>query len=103
MSDGKYTNDGQQRILRVLLALFSDVVNGVQPAVLAREVGTSAPNITRDLDNLATAGLARRMEDTGAWCLTPRLPQQAIKVWTAIDRAEQQLQQARQRFTRNPD
>lgn len=97
-----YTNNSQQRILAVVLALFDDVVNGVAPVALARAVATSLPNITRDLANLQAAGLAERLEETGCWRLTPRLPQQAIKVFTAIDRAEQALSQARQRFTRTP-
>jgi DNA-binding IclR family transcriptional regulator len=96
-----YTNDAQQRILKVVLALFGDVVQGVQPTALARAVGCSAPQITRDLDNLATAGLAERDESTGLWRLTPRLPQQAIKVWTAIDRAERRVEESKNRFTRN--
>lgn len=98
-----YTNEAQQRLVRLLLTLFGDVVQGFAPAALAKAVNCSNSVITRDLDNLLTAGLAERDERTGLWRLTPRLPQQAIKVWTAIDRAEQQLAQARQRFSRNPD
>lgn len=98
-----YTNEAQQRVIRVILALFSDVVTGLSPAALAKAVGCNAPSITRDLDNLATAGLAERDEATGLWRLTPRLPQQAIKVWTAIDRAERRLADSRARFSRNPD
>jgi len=71
--------------------------------VLAKAVGCSHPMITRDLDNLATGGWAERDEAAGTWRLTPRLPQQAIKVFTAIDQAERRIEQARSRFTRNPD
>jgi DNA-binding IclR family transcriptional regulator len=95
-----YTNDAQQRILKVVLALFGDVVQGVSPSALARAVDASAPAITRDLDNLRTAGLAERDETTGLWRLTPRLPQQAVKVFAAIDTAQRRVDEARQRFTR---
>lgn len=98
-----YTNAAQQRILRVVLALFSDVIQGMSAAELAREVGCSPQVMTRDLDNLRTAGIANKDETTGRWCLTPRLPQQAIKALAAISAAEQRIEQARQRFTRNPD
>lgn len=98
-----YTNDAQQRILKVTLALFGDVVTGYSPAALAKAVGCAAPVITRDLDNLKTAGLAERDELTGQWRLTPRLPQQAIKVWNAIDHAQRRIDDARNRFSRNPD
>lgn len=98
-----YTNTAQQRLLKVVLALFSDVVVGVSPGALAKEVGCSPSVMTGDLRNLATAGWAERCEDTGLWRLTPRLPQQAIKVWTSIDRAERRIEESRARFSRNPD
>lgn len=98
-----YTNEAQQRLMKLVTALFSDVVNGYLPSVLAKAVGCKPPVVTRDLDNLATFGWAERDEVTGAWRLTPRLPQQTLKVWTAIDRAERQIEQAKNRFSRNPD
>ncbi len=99
----RYTNDAQQRLIKVLLTLFGHVVNGLPPSAIAREVGCSAAVMTRDLANLSQAGVAERDETTGHWRLTPRLPQQAIKVWNAIDAAEKRLQEARNRFNRNPD
>lgn len=98
-----YTNDAQQRLIKLLIAMFGDAVNGYPPAVLAKALGCSASVITRDLDNLRTAGVAERIEATGHWCLTPRLPQQAIKVFNAIDTAQRRVDEARNRFTRNPD
>lgn len=99
----RYRNDAQQRILKIVIVMFSDVVNGLTPSVIAREVKCSAAVMTRDLANLREAGIADKDESTGCWRLTPRLPQQAIKVWTAIDAAERRLQEAKQRFTRIPD
>lgn len=98
-----YTNAAQQRLMRVVMALFGDVVAGYPPAALAKAVGCSASVITRDLDNLRTAGWAEREEATGHWKLTPRLPQQAIKVFNAIDAAQRRVDEARNRFTRTPD
>ncbi len=98
-----YTNEAQQRLLRVVLALFGDVVNGYPPAALAKAACCAASVITRDLDNLRTAGWAERIEDTGHWRLTPRMPQQAIKVFNAIDSAQRRVDEVRNRFTRNPD
>ena len=98
-----YTNDAQQRILNLLLALFGDAVNGYPPSKLAELLGCTASAITRDLDNLRTAGLAKRDDVTGGWLLTPRLPQQCIKVFNSIDAAQRKVDEARNRFTRNPD
>ena len=99
----RYTNDAQQRLIKVLLTLFGHVVHGLPPSAIAREVGCSAAVMTRDLANLSLAGIAEREEATGHWRLTPRLPQQAIKVWNAIDAAERRLAEAKNRFNRNPD
>ncbi len=97
-----YTNDAQQRLVKVILVLFSDVVNGLAPSALAREVSCSPAVMTRDIDNLLTAGIAEKDEKTGLVRLTTRLPQQAVKVWTAIDLAEKKVQEAKNRFNRNP-
>lgn len=98
-----YTNAAQQRILQLVLALFGDAMHGYPPSKLAELLGVSASVITRDLDNLRTAGLAERDEATGHWCLGPRLPQQAIKVYSAIEAAARRVDEARNRYTRNPD
>ncbi|MEO8118031.1 MAG: IclR family transcriptional regulator [Rhodoferax sp.] len=97
-----YTNEAQQRLMRLVLVLFGDVVNGYSPSVIAKAMNCKPPIVTRDLDNLATAGIAER-DESGAWRLTARLPQQAIKVFTAIDRAERRIEEAKNRFNRNPD
>ena len=94
-----YTNEAQQRLVKVILTLFADVVQGLPPGAIAREVGCSAAVMTRDLANLRQAGIADRDDATGLWRLTPRLPQQAIKVWSAIDASEKRLAEARRRYT----
>lgn len=96
---GKYTNSSQQRVLRLVLVLFGDVVRGYQPSALAKLVGCNPSDVTRDLDNLQTAGIAAFDEQTQCWRLTPRLPQQAVKVYAALGRAEVQLREDRDRYT----
>ncbi len=101
--DTDYTNEAQQRLMRVVIALFGDVIAGYAPSVLSKAMDCSQSVITRDLDNLRTAGWAERDEGTGHWRLTPRVPQQAIKVFNSIDTAQRRVDEARNRFTRNPD
>ena len=107
MTTGKpltnYTNESQQRLIKLVLFLFGDAINGYSPSALAKSLGCSATIVTRDMHNLVKAGVAERDDATGACRLTPRLPQQAIKVWTSIDRAERRLEECKQRFSRNPD
>lgn len=98
-----YTNAAQQRILQLQLVLFSDVVHGYLPSKLAELLQQPASTITKDLANLRIAGLAERNEATGHWRLTPRLPQQSIKVYAAINAAVRHAEETRNRYTRNPD
>lgn len=92
-----YTNDAQQRLCRLVVLLFADVVNGLAPSQLAKELGCTSTAMTRDLFNLVKAGLAEKT-DSGLYRLTPRLPQQAVKVFAAINAAETRLSEARQRY-----
>ena len=87
MSSGKYTNAAQQRILRLVLIMFGDVATGYKPGALAKALACTASTITRDLDNLRTAGVAELVEETECWRLTELFPQQADKVWLAMSRA----------------
>jgi len=99
MTTPDYTNASQQRLLTVLMCLFADLVDGVAPAAIARETGSSPANVTRDLHNLQIAGLAARDEETGRWMLTPRLPRQALTAMTVLDRRQRRLDEVRQRLT----
>ncbi len=95
-----YTNAAQQRILRLVLVLFGDVATGYKPAALAKALGCNASVITRDLDNLRTAGVAELDETTRNWRLTELLPQQADKVWLAMSRAGRNLDDQRNNIAR---
>lgn len=96
--DDKYINEAQQRMLKLIMVMFGDVVSGYAPATLAKVVNVSPGTMTRDLRNLARAGIAECDEASGLWRLTARLPQQALKILTAINRAEQQLAETKSRF-----
>jgi DNA-binding IclR family transcriptional regulator len=95
-----YTNSSQQRILKVIQALAGHEITGVAPAALARDVGCSAACITRDVDNLRTAGLAEEVPETGRWRLGPGLVAIALKHMSALDRAEKRLNEVRNRYGR---
>lgn len=99
MSD--YTNAAQQRILQVLLVLAGHEIDGLAPGQIATAVKTSASNVTRDLANLKEAGLAEQLEST-RWRLTPRVPQIAVAMLAALDRARSRVDEVTQRYTREP-
>jgi len=98
-----YTNPAQQRILRLVFAMFGDIVNGYTPGQLCQSTGARPDAMTRDLANLVAAGLAVKDEETGRYCLTARLPQQAVKVHAAIGRAEARLAETRSAIHRSTD
>lgn len=101
MTDAKYTNDAQQRILKVVLLLGEDVIAGLAPSQIAKELGVKAPYVTRDLENLRTAGWALQIEETGRWILAAKAGALGVKVMQSLDRADRKVTEARNRFTRN--
>lgn len=96
-----YTNNAQQRILKVLLALFGNEFAGLSVTEISKQLTLSMPNVVRDLDNLHTAGLAEQDQVTGRWRLTPRLPQKALVMLSALESAQTRLDETRNRYTRH--
>ena len=95
-----YTNAAQQRILLLQLALFGDVVHGYPPSKLAELLNVSASAITRDLDNLRTAGWAELTPKGDRWRLTPHVIQISLRYATALNAGAQQWRDTQQRFGR---
>jgi DNA-binding IclR family transcriptional regulator len=102
MSD-KYTNDAQQRLLKVVMLLGEDVVMGLAPAQIAKALDVPASYVTRDLDNLRTAGWAIQQQETGRWLLGSKAGALGVKVLSSLDRATRKVDEAKSRFTRNTD
>ena len=98
MSD--YTHDGQQRILKLVLLLAGNEITGLAPADIARQQACSASMVTRDLDNLRTAGWAEQVPETQRWRLAPQVVQIAVKHMTALERASARLNETTQRYSR---
>lgn len=98
-----YTNNAQQRLMRVILVMFGDVVEGFAPSALAKAVGCAPGVMTRDLYNLHKSGIAHCDEESGRWRLTSRLPQQAVKIYAAIGRAETRLAETKAGIHRTND
>lgn len=98
----KYEVAGQQRILNVLIRLAGHEVNGLTPGEVAQAAGTRPANATRDLANLAIAGLAEQIPETKRWRLAPKLIQIALAYTAAMQRAENKLSETKQRFSRDP-
>lgn len=96
-----YTNEGQQRVLRLINTLAGHEITGRAPSDLARETNCTASTITRDLANLKEAGFAECVPETGYWRLSPQIVQISIRHMVALDRAVARLAEIRARFSRS--
>jgi DNA-binding IclR family transcriptional regulator len=97
----RYINAAQQRVLDMLQRLAGHESDGIAPVDLARALATNNSNVTRDLANLQAAGLAEPME-SGRWHLTPRIVQISVAAAACFARAQDRLDEARSRYSRNP-
>lgn len=103
MSEDKYTSEQVQRVLRVLLALAGNEFRGMLLKEVATAAECSESNALRALENLRTAGLAERStHEDKRWQLGPRLVQVSFAFDGALQKAQRELDERRQRFTRNP-
>lgn len=95
-----YTNSAQQRLVKLIVAMFGDVVDGYTPGELIAKTGASNHQMTRDLANLVIAGVAVK-EENDRYRLNERLPRQAVKVWSTWERREAQLAESRSAIRRD--
>lgn len=70
MTNTKYANIAQQRVLCTLRMLTEVCNTGATPSEIATRLNTAPSNTTRDLANLRMAGLA--MPVNGRWFPSPR-------------------------------
>ena len=95
-----YDHAGQRRVLKVMLALFGHEIDGIAPGQIAKAVGISPGNVTRDLHNLVEAGIAERLPHNDHARISPRMGQKALAILNNIDSAAKRVDEARNRYTR---
>lgn len=95
-----YTNDAQQRILKLVVLLAGNEFVGLSPSEISKSMGVSPAAVTRDLDNLRTAGMADQIPDTGRWRLGPKLVQIGLAFASHIDKQQRMLTDLTTRYTR---
>lgn len=100
MSERAYHNAAQERGYAVLLVLAGNEFIGLTPTDIAKAIGTSASNITRDLSVLQKVGLAEQLVETGRWRLGPKLVQIATSFQLHLDKSRRRLDEVTQRYTR---
>ncbi|MEQ1917318.1 MAG: hypothetical protein ABL856_11385 [Gallionella sp.] len=96
-----YTNSSQQRILKVVLAMFGHEIDGLAPGQLAKLAGITPGEATRDLDNLMQAGFVEPLPQGNTYRITPMVGQKAMAILHTLSRAAQRVDEIQQRYTRN--
>lgn len=96
-----YTNEAQQRLMRLVLLLAGHEVHGLAPTAIARDLGANPSVVTRDMANLAAAGWAEKVPATGHWRLGPTPVQLGLRHMAAMTRARDQLEAVANRYSRN--
>ena len=94
-----YTNAAQQRLLHLINLLAGHELAGLAPSQIARAQNCAASQITRDLDNLRTAGWAEQTPQ-GLWRLSPHVVQISLRHATALKASQEQFNDIVQRFSR---
>lgn len=97
-----YTNSAQQRLLQLIDLLAGHELQGLAPAEIAKALAAGASTVTRDLDNLRTAGWAEQTPQGGRWRLAPHVIQISLRYATALQAGAQQWRDTQQRFGRLP-
>lgn len=95
-----YTNAAQQRVLRLVNLLAGHELAGLAPSEMARALSCSASDVTRDTDNLRTAGWAEQTPG-GNWRLSPHVVQMSIRHAAALNQARKTFEDTVQRFSRS--
>ena len=94
-----YTNAAQQRLLQLVNLLAGNEAVGLAPSQIARDLDCNASVVTRDLDNLRTAGWAEQTAKE-LWRLTPHVIQLAVRHGEGLTAASQELSDVTRRYSR---
>lgn len=100
MAERTYDNAAQQRGFALVFLLAGHEMQGLSPSDIAKTLKVKPPSITRDLYNLAQAGAVEKIETTGRYRLGPRFVRVALAHLAAMDEAEQQLTNIKNKYSR---
>ena len=100
MADDRYISDSQQRVMDLIRTLAGHETKGLAPSQIAALQQCSPSQVTRDLANLKHRGWAEQIASTGRWRLGPEIVQISLRHATALSRAQTELDEVRNRFSR---
>ncbi len=92
-----YTNAAQQRLLQLVNLLAGHELQGLATSQIARAQACNASVVTRDLDNLKSAGWAEQTPKD-LWRLTPHVIQLSLRFSAALAAAPQEIADVARRY-----
>lgn len=95
-----YTNAAQQRLLQLIDLLAGHELAGLLPNEIAKALAVGASTVTRDLDNLRSAGWAELTPKGDRWRLAPHVIQLSLRYAAALDAGAQQWRDIQRRYGR---
>ncbi|WP_140919147.1 helix-turn-helix domain-containing protein [Limnobaculum xujianqingii] len=96
----KEAKSSAEKVLDVLNVLLKNFAIGFTNGELARATGLSAPNITRYVAILESAGFAERIPETDRIRPSHSLAKHAVAILTSMDEAKQRLDSSILRITK---
>jgi DNA-binding IclR family transcriptional regulator len=90
------------RVVRVIESLAGNTLNGLSPGEIGKAAGASPAQITRLLAQLIRRGVVESARTEGRYRLGPAIVQIARAHELELARAERDLAEARQRYSRSP-
>lgn len=100
MSEDRYLNSSQQRLMGLILVLAGHEIEGLAPAQIAKANGCGPSQVTRDLANLKARGWAEQIVTTDRWRLGPQIVQVSMQHAAALNRARTRLDEVAGRYSR---
>lgn len=95
-----YTNAAQQRLLQLIDLLAGHELQGLLPGEIAKALAVGASTVTRDLDNLRSAGWAELTPKGDRWRLAPHVIQMSLRYAAALGAGAQQWRDIQRRYGR---
>ena len=95
-----YTNAAQQRLLQLIDLMAGHELAGLLPGEIAKALAVGASTVTRDLDNLRSAGWAELTPKGDRWRLTPHVIQISARYATALGAGAVQWHDTQQNYGR---
>jgi len=90
------------RVVRVIESLAGNTLNGLSPGEIGKAAGASPAQVTRLLAHLIRRGVVESARTEGRYRLGPAIVQIARAHELELARAERDLAEARQRYSRSP-